>query len=948
MSANTLEAIFVQRHKLVENLIELVCDSAETANNYFSLLIGMRGIGKTHTIALIYHRLKKKEELEDKLLIAWLKEEEWGVSSWLELLIRIFSALETEYPELYKNKLQEKGESLYQLSADDATDQAERMLKEFIGDKTLLLLTENLDEIFKGLGDIGQKQFRAYLQNYNLITIIATSQSLFAGVSEKESPFYGFFAPKYLDKLTIEAATELLRNIAELQKDKELESFIKSPIGKDRIKAIHHLAGGNHRVYVIFSQFLTRNSLDELVKPVMKTLDELTPYYQARMQWLSPQQRKMIELLCEKSNALPVKEIAKRCFISHQTASGQLKELRKKGYVTAEAVGRESFYELQEPLMRICLEVKKQRGEPIKLFIDFLRIWYSKKELQERLQQLPENCLEREYINHALVFKDDLMKEKEYTAIGALVDEGIEQLVSGNPERALELFEEAIKNNDHDSTSWYMQGMALAELERYDEAISSYNKALEIKPNYDQAWNNRGITLANLGRFDEAIASYNKALEFKPDYDQAWNSRGVALDGLRRFDDAIASYDKALEIKPDNYEAWYNRGMTLGNLLRFDEAIASYDKALEIKSDVYLTWYNRGVALGNLGRFDEAIASYNKALEIKPDEVDAWNNRGVALDNLGRFDEAITSFDKALELKSDVFEVWNNRGITLSNLERFEQAITSYKKALEFKPDLHQVWSNQGNVLRNLGRFKEAVASYNKALEFKPDFVDAWNNRGVALFDLGRFDEAITSFDKVLEFKPDEVDAWNNRGVVLDNLGRLEEAIASFDKAISLNIKESSAWFNRIEVIFKLNNWEEGFKQLDDALNRFVNQTESYTGDTKEYIKIIWDSTRDIDVWKSRIETLVKTYDKHQVVSNLSKGMVDHIPILMSEMVSDKLARTWLEIWQSIVGDKLELSIALRFLKIAVEYKESKGDRRVLMKLAKEEREILEPLVKIQ
>ena len=99
----------------------------------------------------------------------------------------------------------------------------------------------------------------------------------------------------------------------------------------------------------------------------------------------------MIELLCEKSNALPVKEIAQRFFITPQTASGQLKDLRKKGYVTAEAVGRESFYELQEPLMRICLEVKKQRGKPIKLFIDFLRIWYTEKELQERLQELPEN-----------------------------------------------------------------------------------------------------------------------------------------------------------------------------------------------------------------------------------------------------------------------------------------------------------------------------------------------------------------------------------------------------------------------------------------------------------------------------------------------------------------------------------------------------------------------------
>ncbi len=136
---------------------------------------------------------------------------------------------------------------------------------------------------------------------------------------------------------------------------------------------------------MIFSEFLTRESLDELQEPFMRMLDDLTPYYQARMQWLSPQQRKIVEFLSDCRHAVPVKDIAQRCFISHQTASSQLKDLREMGYVTSEAIGRESFYELREPLMRFCLEVKKQRGEAIRLFVDFLRLWYTRQELQQRL-----------------------------------------------------------------------------------------------------------------------------------------------------------------------------------------------------------------------------------------------------------------------------------------------------------------------------------------------------------------------------------------------------------------------------------------------------------------------------------------------------------------------------------------------------------------------------------
>ena len=190
MSAETLEAIFVQRHELVEDLITSVTNSVETGDRFYRLLIGMRGIGKTHTIALTYHRLQEIEALSDKLLIAWLKEEEWGVSSWLDLLLRIFEALRIEYPQQYKEQLESQVGELYDFSSGDATPIAEKMLQEFMGDRTLLLLTENLDEIFKGLGKVGQKQFKSYLEDHNLINIIATSQSLFNDVRKKKSFFY--------------------------------------------------------------------------------------------------------------------------------------------------------------------------------------------------------------------------------------------------------------------------------------------------------------------------------------------------------------------------------------------------------------------------------------------------------------------------------------------------------------------------------------------------------------------------------------------------------------------------------------------------------------------------------------------------------------------------------------------------------------------------------------
>jgi DNA-binding transcriptional ArsR family regulator len=298
--------------------------------------------------------------------------------------------------------------------------------------------------LFSGLGDFGQKQLRAYIQNYSFLTILATSKSFFDGVKLYNNPFYGFFDLHELDEFTLDDAVALLNQIANLEGNSELASFIQSPTGRDRIKVVHYLSGGIPRVYIVFSAFLmTRESLDQLVEPFMAMLDYLTPYYQDRMKYISNQQRKIVDFLCDRGGAAPVKEIAKRCFIEQRTVSSQLKDLREKGYVKTEEIGRESWYELREPLMRFCLEVKKQRNQPIRLIVDFLRFWYTRKELQQRwglrmadvdfadkeshfeyrqnLEQIPlDAVMEREYYTRAL---EAIERNEEDPLLKAYFDE---------------------------------------------------------------------------------------------------------------------------------------------------------------------------------------------------------------------------------------------------------------------------------------------------------------------------------------------------------------------------------------------------------------------------------------------------------------------------------------------------------------------------------------------
>ncbi len=400
MPPETLQQMLVQRQPLIDACYDDVVHSVTTRAKHHYLFVGPRGIGKTHLISLLHHRLSKSEEIRKKGLIAWMREEEWGVTSFFELVLRILRTLDQKSPEL---GIAARTTPLYELTFKQAEAQGTSLLLEVLGDKTLVVLLENLDDLFDQLGDAGQRQFRAFIQNHPQLVLVATTPALFAGVSLQKSPFYGFFDIQALHEFSLEDVVDLLKKIAVERGDSALADFIETPEGHARIRAMHHLAEGNPRIYVIFAQFLSREALDELVQAVMHTLDELTPYYQARMKELSGQQRKIVEYLVNYRGAAPVKQIAKACFITHQTCSGQLKQLREKRYVRSIERGRESYYELTEPLMRLCMEVKQQRGQPIGLFVEILRIWYTETELSEWLNDPAAKCrVEEQYVRRAL------------------------------------------------------------------------------------------------------------------------------------------------------------------------------------------------------------------------------------------------------------------------------------------------------------------------------------------------------------------------------------------------------------------------------------------------------------------------------------------------------------------------------------------------------------------
>ncbi|WP_422928855.1 tetratricopeptide repeat protein [Singulisphaera sp. PoT] len=802
----------------------------------------------------MHHRVTQDPALSKIVRIAWLLEDE-TITSFVQLLKRIYELLAEAYPDEFPLDWLE---DLLDCSPARILKSLETCLVEKFQGKTLLLFVENLDLIFDGMGDEGQKQWRSFLQTHPLTSIVATSQRLFKSVRNRQQPFFGFFTTDHLKPLQTLDAVDLLRRIARHRQQADLLAFLETPEGRSRVRAIHHLAGGNHRIYIVLSGFITRDSLDELAGPFEKMADELTPYYQERMRWLSPQQRQIVEYLCSRDETCTPKEIARHLLATENTVGGQLKKLAELGYVLRSPRGRETRYELAEPLMRLASEVKEKRRKPLRLLVNFLRVWYRPEVLPRLLDRASTPSL-RMHLQaaisisnstpdpHLKVLEEEIANAKEGNRLDLLYQVLEERAHArgtaldwhelGYCHNALEnfgeaviSFEKAIEIDPNNASPWVSKGDALAGLGRHEDAILCFDKAIEIDPNDDSAWASKGDALAGLGRREDAILCFDKAIEIDPNYAFPWSGKGRALADLGRREDAILCFDKAIELGPNYAFPWSGKGRALADLGRREDAILCFDKAIELGPNYASPWVGKCRALAGLGRREDAILCFDKAIEIDPNDDFAWVSKGNALADLGRREDAILCFDKAIEIDPNDDFAWVSKGRALADLGRREDAILCFDKAIEIDPNDDFAWVSKGRALADLGRREDAILCFDKAIEIDPNDDFAWVSKGRALAGLGRREDAILCFDKAIEIDPNYDSAWSSKGHVLSDLGRREDAILCFDKAIEIDPNDDFAWVSKGNALAGLGRREDAILCFDKAIEIDPNYAFPWSG----------------------------------------------------------------------------------------------------------------------
>ena len=85
-------------------------------------------------------------------------------------------------------------------------------------------------------------------------------------------------------------------------------------------------------------------------------------------------------------------------------------------------------------------------------------------------------------------------------------------------------------------------------MDKYEEAISLFDKSIELDPDFAYSYNNRGLAKIKLGQTDEGLQDINRSFKLDPNDSYGYRNLGIYYFDKKEFEEAFRLFKKAKEL----------------------------------------------------------------------------------------------------------------------------------------------------------------------------------------------------------------------------------------------------------------------------------------------------------------------------------------------------------------------------------------------------------------
>lgn len=359
------------------------------------------------------------------------------------------------------------------------------------------------------------------------------------------------------------------------------------------------------------------------------------------------------------------------------------------------------------------------------------------------------------------------------------------------PDLAYELTQQLIKAGSKTSLILYMDGYALSQMGKQQEAVADLEQASNMDPT-----NGSVLTLlTNLymqgQRIDDADRVAKRAATFNKTDPRVFLNYGIVLATEKKYDDARTQFEAAAKLAPKDVEPLLYEARTYMDQGAAPLSQQVLDRALAIAPDNPDVLVTKAQAYGLQHDVKNATAIYEKLSGLLTDAV-----------------EKVAALDAEAHLYADE--------------KQNDQADAQYKRTISLYPNVPEAHIAYGDYLMFLKQPQKAEAEWTAGLGPNRDNRIALGRLGEYYAGANNLPKSLEEFQRLAELDPNNASAFMSLGQVLIVSKQPDKAHDAFRKAYDLS-HAPPALAGVAQADYEMRNYKEA-SDIFDALERGVPQ----------------------------------------------------------------------------------------------------------------------------
>ncbi len=181
--------------------------------------------------------------------------------------------------------------------------------------------------------------------------------------------------------------------------------------------------------------------------------------------------------------------------------------------------------------------------------------------------------------------------------------------------------QQSLQRNAQDPDTWYGLGRIQYTLQKFPQAVESFQKALGLAPRSVKVENNLALAYEGLNREEDAIAAYRNALEWQKDADhpseQPMLNLAIILVRNGSLEEAERLLEQAVVIAPRDPRVRDQLGHVYLQQEHFDKAQLEFEQAVALAPESASFHFLLGRVYRHEGMKEKADAEFARAAELK-------------------------------------------------------------------------------------------------------------------------------------------------------------------------------------------------------------------------------------------------------------------------------------------------------------------------------------------